>query len=72
MLEKQIEDSQRRAPSPARRSSASLSIAIAIAMGLAMLRVLTGISILWFLVPGYTAGAGAVVLRAGYLHGHRL
>ena len=31
----------------------SLSIAIAAAMGLAMVRVLTGISILWFLVPGY-------------------
>ena len=26
---------------------------LAIAMGLAMLRVVTGISILWFLVPGY-------------------
>ncbi len=31
----------------------TLSIAIAIAMGLAMVRVLTGISILWFVVPGY-------------------
>lgn len=31
----------------------SLSIAIAIANGLAMVRVLTGISILWFLIPGY-------------------
>ena len=31
----------------------SLSVAIALAMGLSMLRVLTGISILWFLVPGY-------------------
>lgn len=31
----------------------TLSIAIALAMGLAMLRVLTGISILWFVVPGY-------------------
>lgn len=30
-----------------------LSIAVASANGLAMLRVLTGISILWFLVPGY-------------------
>ncbi len=33
----------------------SLSIAIAAAMGLAMVRVLTGISILWFLIPGYVA-----------------
>ena len=31
----------------------TLSIAIAIAMGLAMVRVITGISILWFMVPGY-------------------
>lgn len=31
----------------------SLSIAIAAAVGLAMLRVLTGIPILWFLLPGY-------------------
>ena len=31
----------------------SLAIAIALAMGLAMLRVITGISILWIIVPGY-------------------
>lgn len=31
----------------------TLSVAISIAMGLAMVRVLTGISILWFIVPGY-------------------
>ncbi len=31
----------------------TLSIAISIAMGLAMLRVITGISILWFMIPGY-------------------
>ena len=31
----------------------ALSIAIAAAMGLAMVRVQTGISILWFVVPGY-------------------
>ena len=30
-----------------------LSIAIALAMALSMVRVLTGISILWFIVPGY-------------------
>lgn len=32
----------------------SLSIGVAIALGIAMLRVLTGISVLWFIVPGYT------------------
>ena len=31
----------------------SLSIAVSSAMGLSMVRVLTGISILWFIVPGY-------------------
>ncbi len=31
----------------------SLSIGVAVACGLAMLRVLTGISIYWMLVPGY-------------------
>lgn len=31
----------------------SLSIGVAISVGLAMVRVLTGISIMWFLIPGY-------------------
>ncbi|MCD8116042.1 MAG: DUF1538 domain-containing protein [Oscillospiraceae bacterium] len=31
----------------------SLSIGIACAVGLSMVRILTGISILWFLIPGY-------------------
>lgn len=31
----------------------TLSIAIALAMGLAMLRVLTGVSIIWFMIVGY-------------------
>lgn len=30
-----------------------LSIGVAVSVGIAMLRVLTGVSILWFLVPGY-------------------
>lgn len=34
----------------------SLSIAVSIAVGLAMVRVLTGISIWWFLIPGYAIG----------------
>lgn len=33
----------------------SLSVAVALAMGLSALRVLTGISLLWFLIPGYAA-----------------
>ncbi len=36
----------------------TLSVAIALAMGLAMVRVLTGVSILWFLVPGYAIALG--------------
>ncbi|MGI6011538.1 MAG: DUF1538 domain-containing protein [Ruminococcus sp.] len=31
----------------------SLSIGVALSVGLAMIRVLTGISIMWFLIPGY-------------------
>ncbi len=37
----------------------SLSIGVAVSIGLAMVRVLTGVSILWFLAPGY---AIAIVL----------
>lgn len=54
ILEKQIETVSAGAI-PGKAIKRSLSIAIAIAMGLAMLRVLTGISILWFVVPGYVA-----------------
>lgn len=30
-----------------------LSIGVALSVGIAMLRILTGISIVWFLIPGY-------------------
>ena len=52
VLEKQIEEVSAGAI-PGKTIKRSLSIAIAAAMALAMLRVLTGISILWFLLPGY-------------------
>lgn len=52
VLEKQIETVSAGAI-PGRVIKLSLSSAIAAAMGLSALRVLTGISILWFLVPGY-------------------
>ena len=42
----------------ARAMGVSLSVAVAAANGLAMVRVLTGISILWFLVPGYAVALG--------------
>lgn len=57
VLEKQIEQVSAGAI-PGKAIKLSLSIAIALAMGLAMLRVLTGISILWFLVPGYAVALG--------------
>jgi hypothetical protein len=37
----------------AKAMGTSLSIGVSVSVGLAMIRVLTGISILWFLVPGY-------------------
>ena len=52
VLQKQIEQVSAGAIS-ARIIKFSLSAAIAIAMGLAMVRVFTGISLMWFLVPGY-------------------
>ena len=52
VLEKQIEEVSAGAI-PGRTIKISLSVAIALAMGLAMLRVITGISIMVFLLPGY-------------------
>ena len=52
VLEKQIEDVSAGAI-PGETIKASLSVAIALAMAFSMLRVVTGISLLWFIVPGY-------------------
>ncbi len=52
VLEKQIEEVSSGAI-PGKAIKLSLSVAIAMAMGFAMLRVVTGISIMWFLIPGY-------------------
>ena len=38
---------------PGKAMSTSLSIGVAVSIGLALIRVLTGISIFWFLIPGY-------------------
>ena len=54
VLNKQVEDVSSGAISE-RAMGTSLSIAIAIAMGLSMVRVLTGLPILWILLPGYVA-----------------
>lgn len=52
VLTKQVEEMTDGAIS-AKAMSLSLSIGVSVSVGLAMTRVLTGISILWFLVPGY-------------------
>ena len=52
VLNKQVEEISAGAVSE-KAMGLSLSIAIALATGLAMVRVLTGISILWFVVPGF-------------------
>ena len=58
VLEKQIEEVSAGAI-PGKAIKTSLSVAIALAMAFAMLRVLTGLSLFWFIVPGY---AVAIIL----------
>ena len=57
VLNKQVEEITDGAIS-ARAMGTSLSIGVAISLGIAMVRVLTGISILWFLIPGYAIALG--------------
>ena len=52
VLTKQVEELTDGAIS-AKAIGTSLSIGVSVSVGLAMTRVLTGISILWFLIPGY-------------------
>ena len=52
VLNKQVEEVTDGAIS-ARAMGTALSAGVSLSVGLAMLRVLTGISILWFLIPGY-------------------
>lgn len=54
VLNKQVEEITDGAIS-ARAMGLGLSVGVAVSLGLAMIRVLTGISILWFLIPGYGA-----------------
>lgn len=53
VLNKQVEEITDGAIS-AKSMGACLSAGVAISLGIAMLRVLTGISVMWFLIPGYT------------------
>lgn len=52
VLNKQVEEITDGAIS-AKTMGTGLSVGVSLSLGLAMVRVLTGISILWFLVPGY-------------------
>lgn len=52
VLNRQVADITDGAISPS-AMGASLSIGVAVSVGLALVRVLTGVSILWFLIPGY-------------------
>ncbi len=52
VLNKQVEEITDGAIS-AKAMGTGLSIGVAISLGLSIVRVLTGISILWFLIPGY-------------------
>ena len=52
VLTKQVEEITSGAVS-ANAMELSLSIGVSVSLGLAMIRVLTGISILWFIIPGY-------------------
>ena len=42
----------------ARAMGISLSVGVCVSVALAMIRVLTGLSILWFLIPGYAIALG--------------
>ena len=54
VLNKQVEEITSGAI-PGKAMSTSLSIGVEVSIGLAMMRVMTGISIFWLVVPGYLA-----------------
>ena len=57
VLNKQVEEITEGAV-PQKVMSLGLSIGVAASVGLAMIRVLTGISIVWILIPGYVIAIG--------------
>ncbi len=57
VLNKQVEEITDGAI-PAASMGTCLSAGVAISLGIAMLRVLTGISVMWFLIPGYAFALG--------------
>ena len=52
VLNKQVEEITAGAI-PAHAMNIALSVGVAVSLGMAMIRVLTGVSIMWFLIPGY-------------------
>jgi len=64
VLNKQVEELSAGAIS-ARAMGLSLSIAVSAAMGLSMLRALTGISILWMIIPGYAIALALTLFVPG-------
>lgn len=61
VLNKQVEEITSGAIPP-KAMSLSLSIGVALSIGISMLRVLTGISIMWVLIPGYLLALGLTFL----------
>ena len=57
VLNKQVEELTDGAISE-KAMGAALSVGVAVSVGLAMLRVLTGLNILWVLIPGYAIALG--------------
>ena len=57
VLNKQVEDITQGAISQ-KTMMTGLSVGMAVSVGISMLRVLTGIPILWFLIPGYAIALG--------------
>lgn len=66
VLTKQVEEITSGAIS-ARAMGLSLSIGVSVSVGLSMVRVLTGISILWFILPGYAIALILTFLCQKYL-----
>ena len=57
ILNKQVEELSAGAIS-SRAMGLSLSVAVSLAAGLSLLRVITGVSVMWFLIPGYVIALG--------------
>lgn len=57
VLNRQVEEITDGAIS-ARTMGTGLSLGVAVSLGIAMIRVMTGISIMWFVIPGYAIALG--------------